>query len=257
MRLSATRMQNYLQCPRRYRFTYVDKVPVLPTPALLFGRALHAVIHRVHLRSIEQSEPIDLAFAVDELDDQWSAALREEHQPFGDGPRSPERLLDLGIEMLVGYVLCNQERAPPMAMELPFTVPCGLHELSGYVDRVDEGRDGLLVTDYKTGQRKPSPTILRGDLQLTVYTYALAQLYRRPVAGAVYYHLRDQSELRTKRTETDFAVLTHDLVPHVATGIQTGQFPTHFGWWCKACDFASLCKAERAVTLDPPLAPPE
>jgi putative RecB family exonuclease len=256
MRLSATRIQTYLQCPRRYRFTYIDKVRVVPSAALVFGKVLHAVLHDTHTIADADGESISLAFAVEQFERLWQLAVITESPRFGDGPLEPRRYVQLGADILVGYVLTYQDRPPALALEMPFTVACGEHELTGYIDRVEEAEDGLVLTDFKTGKRKPSPSVLGADLQLTIYAFALQAVYHRPVSRIVYYQLRDQSALQTRRTSADFDCLTTATVPHVAAGIEAAQFPAQSGWWCKACDFASLCKAERQPDpTDAPIAP--
>src|SRR5690606_39130993 len=41
VRLSFSRIESYANCPRRFRYSYVDKLPGKPGPHLSFGTSIH------------------------------------------------------------------------------------------------------------------------------------------------------------------------------------------------------------------------
>lgn len=53
MRLGASRIKTYLTCHRQFRYTYVDKIPAVPTGPLTFGTVLHESIKLLWLRRVE------------------------------------------------------------------------------------------------------------------------------------------------------------------------------------------------------------
>jgi hypothetical protein len=64
--------------------------------------------------------------------------------------------------------------------EIPFLVPIGEHELTGFVDltgieKSGTGTELLKIIDYKTNAKNPSLAALGMDVQLTAYDYAAGQ----------------------------------------------------------------------------------
>ncbi|MDE2106565.1 MAG: PD-(D/E)XK nuclease family protein, partial [Patescibacteria group bacterium] len=143
-----------------------------------------------------------------------------------------------------GYALANRNRPPPLVVEFPFEIDWMGHELVGIIDRIDEDGDALVLTDYKSGKRKPSRRELRGDLQLTVYAFAIERIFGRAPDRIVYYHLRTQEALPTWRGPDDFVTLRSAVLPHVLEAIDAALFPPSYGWECKRCEFRERCLAE-------------
>jgi hypothetical protein len=50
LRLSFTRVDTFEQCPRRFRYQYVDGLPQAPAPQLSFGSSLHATLEWLYDR---------------------------------------------------------------------------------------------------------------------------------------------------------------------------------------------------------------
>lgn len=248
MRLSASRLRTYQTCPRQYRYHYVDELPSVVTGPLVFGQTLHAALCHLHRRSLETGEPLDLADVLEAFDGFWRQALSEE-EPVFTGDQDALGYEGLAGEILAGYVLANEGKSPPLALEFGFELPWEGHLLNGFIDRIDEAGGGLIVTDYKSGKRKPTPQALRDDVQLTLYAFVVGQLFEAPVDRIVYYHLRDQTALETHRDAGDYRRLEEEILRRVAAGIEAEQFPPRRGWWCRFCDYRATCEAEGPADL--------
>ncbi len=243
MRLSATRLQTYHTCPRQYRYRYVEELPTTLTGPLAFGRVIHEVLCLLHQRSQTTGSVLDLAAGLEAFDWCWQEILERERPLFTESDPSPEEYAALAGEILAGYVLSQGTGPPPLAVEFPFEFPWGEHVLNGFIDRIDEGERGLIIVEFKTGKRKPSPKDLRTDLQLTFYAYAVEHVFEQPVERLVYYFLRDQTPLVTHRTPEDFRHLCEGVLEPTAAAIESGRFPPRCGWWCRWCDYQALCDA--------------
>ena len=114
------------------------------------------------------------------------------------------------------------------------------------MDRLDESEQGLIVVDFKSGARKPSPKDLDDDLQFTIYAFAIEQMMGRPVEKVVHCHLRTGGGFETQRTNNHFAWLLYEVLPFVAGGVARGEFAPRSGYWCNLCDYRELCRAENA-----------
>jgi putative RecB family exonuclease len=244
MRLSPTRINTYVTCPRKYRYRYVDRIPTILTGPLAFGRILHKVVLDLHLDASETQSDLDLNFALATFDQQWKQIQETEKPHFAENGTTPAGYADLAHRILYAYVQLNGRQQIPLLMEFSFELPAGEHSVTGIMDRVEEDTERLVLIDFKSGKRKPGAAALRDDIQLTFYAYAVTQIFGRQADRIIYYHLRDQSRLTTERTEADFNLLLFEIVPYVAESIRSGRFSPRYGWWCKACDFKERCDAE-------------
>src|SRR5690606_27793255 len=120
----------------------------------------------------------------------------------------------------------------------------------GYVDRVDDGREGLVVTDYKTGKSMPlGGKNSRGepklDLQLPPYVATAAK--GRSAAQAAVPAARNFSPnaaATISESKSDEAELQHFMQRAVAM-LQRGEFPVDPDAEqkvCAYCEFDAVCR---------------
>ncbi|MDZ4168413.1 MAG: PD-(D/E)XK nuclease family protein [Coriobacteriia bacterium] len=92
-------------------------------------------------------------------------------------------------EFLPGFRPAQHEVAFGSDDEQPMVL-AGL-ELKGFVDRIDEGPEGLVVIDYKAAAQLKgwSSFATAGLIQVPIYAAVVSKLLGRPVVGAVYRSL--------------------------------------------------------------------
>lgn len=249
MMLSSTRIKSLLTCPRQFRYAYLDEIPALPSLPLVFGQVIHDVIHRTHDRALERGESLEADFALAEFARLWPEALSQ-HGPLPNATASEQPDYPaLAQTMLAGYVSGPLSRQEPLVLEVAFELEWHGHQVCGIIDRIDQTDQGLVIIDYKSGKKKPSPRELEADLQLTIYAWAAELLLEEPVVEVIYYFLRQQLPLPTCRTDSDFRQLEDVTLPRVVETITRGDYPPHYGYWCRFCDYRELCAAEDAVAM--------
>lgn len=252
--LSATRVKLFLQCARAFRYQYVDCIPTQLTGALAFGQVVHAVLHNLQQWSLAHGEPLNEQVALYEFDRLWDEVVSTQNPLFKSNAELDEYTA-LSRLILAGYVEAHLDGPLPILLEYPFEIllrddTSGLeYSLRGVIDRVDQSADGLVIVDYKTGKRKPSPKQLSEDLQLTIYAFAVRQLFGQEVQRVVYYHLRDQSALTVERDDATLHTLETETLPYVAAGIGREEFAPQPGYYCRFCDYYQLCQEEGGVDL--------
>ena len=195
MTWSTTRLNTFLTCPRQFRYQYVDGIPAIPTSPLVFGRTLHEALCFLHEHQMRTGDLPSVNEVLSQFDLLWQSALAKEQPFFRQGAPSPEQHQTTGHEILRAYLRDERNSALPLAAELAFEVQAGEYRLTGIIERVDEDASGLVITDFKSGSRKPKASDLEGDLQFTLYAFALGQMMGRPVERVVHYHLRDGARL--------------------------------------------------------------
>lgn len=256
MRLSASRIRMYLTCPRQYRYHYVDGLPGPFSLPLAFGKAVHEALQRMVERAIAtQGDPNpDVGLAA--YRKAWERLLADAPPESREAPPTGEDHGATAAEMIGAYAGRQRGKPQPLAVEFRFEIPWREHAVTGFMDRIDEGERGLVITDFKTGRRKPSPKEVREDLQLTLYAHAAGRVFGLPVERVVLCHLRDGTDLVSAREESDFRRLDEEVLTPVVAGITEERFGPRTGWHCRFCDYKGACEAEGLEGNILPLAPP-
>jgi RecB family exonuclease len=251
-----SRLTTFLDCPRRYRMTYLDRPrrPAGPPWAHnSFGASVHAALAG-WWRLPRAGRTADGAEA--QLDAAWSA------QGYRD-PAQSDGWLARGRAMVRRYVATLDPDREPLGVERTLGARTERLALSGRLDRLDD-RDGqLVVVDYKTGRRPLTVDDARGSLALALYAIAAAATLRRPCVrvelhhiptGAVHAfdHTNESLARQLRRAEqiadeaaSATAALTAPGPPggvESPAGVDAAQpFPPRPGAQCGSCDFRAHC----------------
>jgi putative RecB family exonuclease len=264
--LSYSSYRAYLECPLRWKFLYIDRLPEAPRGYFTFGRVVHSV-----LEELVRPMVLPSARRVGEAESQRT--LDEWHAPAGltpatwmtapellalydrswlsEGYTSPEeeaRYRALGRELLLRYHdLLLRERPHPVAVEEHLEARWDGIPIHGYIDRIDRTEaGGLEVVDYKTS-RDLSNDDARDSDQLSLYQVLVQSNYSEPVETLTLYHLRSLTPLRTAPRERGALSTLHDRLGTVTDGIRSDAFEPNPGRHCARCDFQSRCPEFRTV----------
>ncbi len=264
--LSYSSYRTYLECPLRWKFLYVDRLPEAPRGYFTFGRVIHTVLEAlVRPLVVPSARRVSEAESQRTLDDWQSTAppaptewmTREalldyyERSWLSDGYGSAEeeaRYRSLGRDLLSRYYdRIAEERPTPIAVEEHLEATWDGIPVHGYIDRIDRTQGGgLEIVDYKTS-RELSHEDARDSDQLTLYQVLVERNYSEPVAGLTLYHLRSLKPLRAPpRAPTALSVL-HERMGTVSDGIRSEAFEPTPGRHCTRCDFRSRCPEFRTV----------
>jgi RecB family exonuclease len=182
-----TRLATWLDCPRRYRMTYLDR-PAPPKGPPWAHNSLGAAVHNalagwwrlpVAERNVASAGALlERCWLEDGFANQaQSAAYRERAR-----------------RMVETYVAGLDPAAEPAGVERTVGLRTSSIALSGRIDRLDErpapgGGTELVVVDYKTGRRALRAEDARASLALALYALAAARVLRRPCRRVELHHL--------------------------------------------------------------------
>jgi RecB family exonuclease len=255
LQASPARLTCYLDCPRRYRFTYLDRPAPPKGPPWAhnsFGASVHTVLANWwRLPVARRTVP-----AVDRLLEQ--AWLADGYRD--DAQRSVTR--ERAREMLVRYVATLDPYDEPVGVERTVAVKTERAALFGRIDRIDERPDdGLVVVDYKTGRHVLTVDDARTSLALAVYAVAAARTLRKPCRRVELHHLPTGRVLVWEHTEDGLARHVRradsiageiaDLDEQFRAGVTPehadAMYPAVVGPICGWCDFNRSCPAASSV----------
>jgi PD-(D/E)XK nuclease superfamily len=262
-----TRLTTWLDCPRRYRMTYLDRPP--PGKGPPWGHnSLGASVHNAlagwwRLPLGGRTGP-----AVGELLERgWI------DEGFADAAQSA-RYRAWARSMVEAYVTRLDPAHEPVGVERTVATRTELIAVSGRIDRLDDRREpggtsDLVVVDYKTGRHLLTVDDARTSLPLALYALAAGRVMRRPCLRVELHHLptgqvlawehTDESLARQLRRAEDIAAecaaadqlfrgdapRSGRAQPGPSAGLPAERvdavFPPRAGSWCGWCDYRAHC----------------
>ncbi|WP_107657716.1 RecB family exonuclease [Nocardia suismassiliense] len=243
--LSPSRAMDFKQCPLKYRFRAIDRIPEPPSRNALRGTVVHAVLEDLYGLPAAQRQPVR---AESLIVPSWARVAAE-------WPEVTEVITDAELDGFLGevrtlvqtyYRLEDPTRFDPESREARVEVELDDGVLlRGFVDRIDVAPTGQLrVVDYKTG-RAPGPTQeTRALFQLKFY--ALVVLRTRGIVPTQLrlIYLADEQILTYAPDEEEllrFERTLSALWEAILDAGRTGDFQPNRGWLCAYCDYKPLC----------------
>ena len=248
-----TRLSSWLDCPRRYRMTYLDRPPPPKGPPWAhnsFGASVHNALAgwwRLPLAGRTVTGAGDL------LDSGWidqGYAGAEQSAQWRDSARG----------MVERYTAALDPATEPLGVERTVGARTDQIVLSWRVDRLDERRGPggdrvLAVVDYKTGRRPLTQDDARTSMPLALYALAAARMFRTVCRRVELHHLptasvhawehSDEGIARQLRRAESIAAECADADERFRAGLPAAEvdevFPPRTGPACGWCDYRQLC----------------
>lgn len=232
--LSASKLKTFVGCGRRYKYQYIERVPVLKHPAAALGTAIHNTIDAVYK---EKRDPIK--FFVDAFDEEIRNANillnYDEYQKYRED----------GIKMVGDYPYNDWM---PIATEVEFRLPFPdkhrpLCEIHGFIDQTHEWG----FADLKSNKQRPKQEELDNDLQFIIYQWAYEQLRGKPAEKCVWYHLRTQQAINADVIGKNDVAL--NVIRELLQVRRDNTFTKNRTFFCRWCPFRDPCYAEDDVEI--------
>lgn len=235
--LSHSSVSLYQQCPQKWKFRYVDKVPEKPRSYFSFGKSVHAGLEFLFSQFTE---------AVPTLDDVLAHYKRSWLSEGYDSISQEKWFYQEGERILRGFYVKHKGDAKKVfKTELKFTVDIEGVPMLGYIDRLDQTPSGKIsIIDYKTGKAFDKSRA-RKDPQLTLYQIACREMFGKEIESLTLYHLNSltpitvsahsstlEAGFRTSLVETAREISAETYTPKVD---EKGH--------CRWCDYAQICPA--------------
>ena len=254
-----TRLSTWLDCPRRYRMSYLDRPPPpkgAPWAHNSLGAGVHTALASWWRLPLSQR---NAAAAGDLVERGWIEL------GFADTTQSQLHRAR-ARRMVEDYVQRLDPAAEPLGVERTVATRTERIAVSGRIDRLDErpagGGTELVVVDYKTGRHLLTVDNARASLPLALYALAAEKVMRRPCRRVELHHLPTGTVLAWEHTEQTLARQlgrAEDIAAECAAADEQyrgglGQpdldrvFPPRPGSWCGWCDYQRHCPEGAAAT---------
>jgi RecB family exonuclease len=246
-----SKLATFADCPRRYRFAYVERpVPPKGPPWAhnTVGSAVHAALRSWWDLPVERRTP---AAARQLLYSGWSqTGFRDADQAGRWRARAAGWITD--------YVEGLDPADEPVGTERTVGATTERLALSGRVDRIDQRGDELVIVDYKTGRAVSTDDEARGSPALAAYVLGVRRTLRRPCSRVELHHLPSGTVASFEHTERSLANhvrraedIAHDITT-ATEALAAGEdvdaaFPPAPGRQCSWCDFRPSCPTGQAA----------
>lgn len=231
------RLETWLDCPKKYRFTYID-LPKPPRGGPWGHTSMGSAVHN----ALREWFTLDSPARTQESGAQL-VAKHWRNEGFRDDEQS-ERYKFRAQNWVRTYLSHVDPNFEPRGLERTVSTTTEHLALSGRVDRIDE-RDGeLVIVDYKTGKRPPDEADVGGSLALAIYALAAERTLRKSCRTVELHHLPSDTQVSYRHNDQSLArhiKRAEAIAIEARRAVAGDDFPATPGALCGYCDYARIC----------------
>lgn len=241
-RFSEYSLSTYLLCPRKYRYTYIEK-PFKKQKRVInvyfiFGNAVHLTCKEFYQRKAEER-------TLDTIHNIFRESWKRSGIKAFLKSREEERELGLrGLSMLTNFFNTFGQKVP-YQIEYYTEKKIKDYILYGRVDRLDLSSNGTVqIVDYKTNKYydlgEDNEERDRKTIQLKFYA-CLLESAKFKITSASYYHFDENIFDTVEFTEESIKYLL-EWFDEIINDIRYDRaFNKKIGKHCDFCDFKNIC----------------
>ncbi|HMA83666.1 MAG TPA: PD-(D/E)XK nuclease family protein [Candidatus Thermoplasmatota archaeon] len=247
---SYSRLKCFQQCPRKYKFKYIDKMRTKQreTVELFFGKRVHETLWKLY-RDVWNQRYIGLDELLEFLSDRWMRHWNDSIRIVKSGYDAVDYLswAETCInEYYQRYKPFNHERT--LGLEKRIIVPLNdsyHYRLCGYIDRVAKTDDGWYhIHEYKTSSYLPNREELKYNWQALLYAFLLKRRYSyiRKIK-IVWHYLKFNKEFWMMHSDEEINAVNEEITLVIDTINRTSQYLPHRSRLCGWYEFEKVCNS--------------
>ena len=231
-KLSKSKINEYLQCPRKFRYVNINHIKTEENEYSKIGKDVHKIAEEF-INIWKKDNSIDFLETLYELESKYEDDYKDHCQNLAEFFK--EKLTCEGYEVLSTEEDLLSEK----------------YNLSGKSDLVLEKNGKLTVIDYKTGK---SSSVRDYVTELCYYKMLVEDKYpEKTVEYAAIFFTKDGGYSELMFTDAEYSAVNCsiteynnkiELIEEVREKIEAGEFPPKRQYLCKSCDFKDHCDKE-------------
>lgn len=248
--ISYSQIRLYQNCPKKYYYIYVKKIPVPVNEKIFLGIVFHAVVEKYFKEKIngtELSKEVITDYYFDKFEDQ-----QKEQEVKWEITR--DKNFERGSAFVNYFFRHLAQSIEPLMVEKELIVmlpELGV-PLKGVIDLVETN---FSITDFKTTTARWSKARIKGHyLQIIIYRYlfeksfgdVITQLKFQVIFSKTSSPLNvNHQEVAIKPKDVDFNYEKMlDIIKYVVDGIRQEVFYKNESYLCGFCEFKDLCRTD-------------
>jgi putative RecB family exonuclease len=245
IRLSPSRVSEFNNCPRLYKYRVIELLPEPPSIDAERGTLVHTILEDLFdfpasERNLEKAESL--------APSRWQSQVSEKPE-LAELVLNEKEWLDRVAALLKNYFVLERPESfeatyREMHLEQDLTPDVYLH---GYVDRIDVAPTGeVRIVDYKSGKSPKPGWEEKALFQLRVYALLYWRLHGVIPTLLVLHYLADARSVRSSPTEKELLSTEKKLLQiadEIIEAIEKDNFPPKKSKLCDWCFFKTICPA--------------
>jgi DNA helicase II / ATP-dependent DNA helicase PcrA len=254
---SYSQLAAFEKCPLQYKFAFILKVPTRGKAVFSFGKTMHNTLYeflksasetkkieqenlfgeKIAKKSVKKDNTFDMLEKLYDKNwiDEWYESQKQKDEYYKLGKKIIKEFYE------------NFSKNPPkvlkvndaLALEMPFNLKIGDNTIYGVIDRIDDGKGGIVIIDYKTGQSKDKLDFEQKE-QLLIYQIAAQEVLHLKPQQLSYYYLEDGKFASFLGSEKELQDQKEKILEEIEK-IKNSEFTATPGWQCQYCDFKDIC----------------
>lgn len=268
---STSQVQTYVQCPLKYRYHYVDKIPVpefVETADTLLWSLVHETLEKLYddvnvLKTPSKEDLIKYYYDLwsekekDAKENWWEIQVINQEFTLDDYKRRGESYLTKYYEKHSPF---EDIKVIDTEMQIMFKLDDDIN-FQWFIDRLDKVWDTFVISDYKTNKRLPTEEKDWYIEQLTLYGIWIKQKYAKYFKDMkarlyfLHFDIEDERDLTAERMEQvkqKYIGLIKEIEEKKKKYwlgdkkcFESKQSPL-----CQWCDYFSICPLFNAINTD-------
>ncbi|HTN16999.1 MAG TPA: ATP-dependent DNA helicase [Chitinophagaceae bacterium] len=152
-KMNVTALNNYLDCPVKFYYASLIRVPSAINESAQFGSSMHDALNFYYNKMMEEKQYPGKTVLLSRF--QWH--ITQHREVFT--PQSLKRFTDYGVQCLTAFYAQFFEegaRADFIRTEVPMEAVINEIPLKGFADKIEYWGNDILITDFKTGSLEKS-----------------------------------------------------------------------------------------------------
>jgi putative RecB family exonuclease len=245
IRLSPSRVSEFNNCPRLYKYRVIEQLPEPPSIDAERGTLIHTILEDLFdLAPAERNHDV----AVQMAPERWRIQVSEK-PTLADLVPNEKEWFDRVSALLKNYFELEKPEtfeATHREMHLEQDLNSSVY-LHGYVDRIDVAPTGeVRIVDYKSGKSPKAGWEEKALFQLRVYALLYWRLHGVIPSLLVLHYLGDARSVKSSPNERELLSTEKKLLQiadEIIEAIEKDNFPPKASRLCDWCFFKSICPA--------------
>lgn len=232
MRMSKSKINTYLKCPREFKYRYIDEIETPPNEYMALGSDVHLIAEN-YAKLYADNPQENPRYYLELITRQLNINVDD---------------VDVHLDSLASFFkLAFIENDYTIFSQEEYLTD-DTHNFNGITDIILENPDGdLIVIDYKTGS---SSSFSKCRLELGYYKMLVESNYNKNVIGAGIFFTKD-NKLRVLYFEDEDNKRKYmcdkeleeglDTLYEVRKNVNSSKFPKNEQFLCRYCTYEDIC----------------